>query len=145
MSATIRQVEGGWLWEVECDDAEASITAYCEALAPDIAAEWMPRARSALAAMRARDIGASAALRAAQLRFHAAEAEHAAAEQRGADRMREAIAVALSVQAEAARLRGVKIAGMADAEHAAFLALGNTATMAAFDRAVEIARAGGVQ
>lgn len=190
MSATIRQVEGGWLWEVECDDADhigtcetreeaeaaaaRAVAAEAEVarwrapqgeidmlipyvervllaaemgarLAPDIAAEWMPRARSALAAMRARDIGASAALRAAQLRFHAAEAEHAAAEQRGADRMREAIAVALSVQAEAARLRGVKIAGMADAEHAAFLALGNTATMAAFDRAVEIARAGGVQ
>lgn len=70
-------------------------------------------------------------------------AERDAAEQRGADRMREAIVSALCVQAEAARLRGVKIAGMDDAEHAAFLALGNTARMAAFDRAVEIARAGG--
>lgn len=44
-------------------------------LAPDIAADWMPRARSALAALRARDIGASAALEGAQRRYLEAEAE----------------------------------------------------------------------
>lgn len=44
-------------------------------LTPDIAADWMPRARSALAALRARDIGASAALEGAQRRYLESEAE----------------------------------------------------------------------